>query len=107
MGRLDLKTAPKPASGLKCCFWGTIPTKLSQFHHRAHKSGVSGCLLEMQRNVWENIEESYIVNLYRRMAKLKLKINLNLLQLLCFVVSVALHGEFERFSGFALTFAHS
>ena len=40
------------------------------------------------------------------MAKLKLKINVNLLQLLCIFVSVALHGEFERFcrfSGFALT----
>ena len=40
------------------------------------------------------------------MAKQKLKINVNLLQLLCIFVSVALHGEFERFcrfSGFALT----
>ena len=44
-----------------------------------------------------------IVNLYRGMSKLKLKINVNLLQLLCIVVSVALHDEFERFSGFALT----
>ena len=44
---------------------------------------------------------SYIV--YRGMAKLKPKINVNLLQLLCVVVSVALHGEFERFCGFALT----
>ena len=34
------------------------------------------------------------------MSKLKLKINVNLLQLLCIVVSVALHGEFERFGGF-------
>ena len=30
------------------------------------------------------------------MVQLKLKINVNLLQLLCVVVSVALHGEFER-----------
>ena len=44
-----------------------------------------------------------IINLYRGMSKLKLKINVNLLQLLCIVVSVALHDEFERFSGFALT----
>ena len=36
------------------------------------------------------------------MAKLKLKIHVNPLQLLCIVVSVALHGEFERFCGFAL-----
>ena len=41
-----------------------------------------------------------IVNLYRGMSKLKLKINVNLLQLLCIVVSVALNGEFERFGGF-------
>ena len=40
-----------------------------------------------------------VVNLYRGMSKLKLKINVNLLQLLCIVVSVALHGEFERFGG--------
>ena len=42
------------------------------------------------------------MNLYRGMAKLKLKINVNLLQLLCIVVSVALHGEFERFGGFCV-----
>ena len=36
------------------------------------------------------------------MAKLKFKINVNLLQLLCIVVSVALHGEFERFGGFCV-----
>ena len=45
-------------------------------------------------------EDSYIVNLYRGMVKLKLKINENLLQLLCVVISVALHGEFERFGVF-------
>ena len=37
-----------------------------------------------------------IVKLYRGMSKLKLKINVNLLQLLCIVVSVALHGKFEK-----------
>ena len=37
------------------------------------------------------------------MVELKLKINVNLLQLLCVVVSVALHGEFERFCGFTLS----
>ena len=36
------------------------------------------------------------------MVKLKLKINVNLLQLLCVVVSVALHGEFERFCEFCV-----
>ena len=50
----------------------------------------------------EYIEESYIVNLYRGMSKLKLKINVNLPQLLCIVVSVALDGEFERFGGFCV-----
>ena len=43
-----------------------------------------------------------IVNLYLGMSKLKLKINVNLLQLLCIVVSVVLHGEFERFGGFCV-----
>ena len=38
-----------------------------------------------------------MVNLYRGMSKLKLKINVNLHQLFCIVVSVALHGEFARF----------
>ena len=50
----------------------------------------------------EHIEESYIVNLYRGMSKLKLKINVNLPQLLCIVVSVALDGEFERFGEFCV-----
>ena len=38
------------------------------------------------------------------MVKLKLKINVNLLQLLCVVVSVALHAaNLSNFVGFALT----
>ena len=37
---------------------------------------------------------------YRVMSMLKLKINVNLPQLLCIVVSVAQNGEFERFGGF-------
>ena len=72
-----------------------------------HTRGESGCLFEKQRNVWENIEESYIVNLYRGMAKLKLKINVNIHQLLCIVVSVALHGEFERFGGFCVDYYYT
>ena len=40
-----------------------------------------------------------IINLYRGMSKLKLKINVKVPQLLCIVVSVALNGEFERFGG--------
>ena len=43
-----------------------------------------------------------IVNLYRGISKLKLKINVKVPQLLCIVVSVALNGEFERFSGFCV-----
>ena len=44
-----------------------------------------------------------IVNFYRGMSKLKLKINVNVPQLLCIVVSVTLNGEFERFGGFSVT----
>ena len=36
------------------------------------------------------------------MSKLKVEINVNLPQLLCIVVSVALNGEFERFGGFCV-----
>ena len=43
-----------------------------------------------------------IVNLYRRMSKLKLKINVKVPQLLCIVVFVAMNGEFERFGGFSV-----
>ena len=43
-----------------------------------------------------------IVNLYRGMSKLKLKINVNVAQLLCIVVSVALNGEFGRIGGFCV-----
>ena len=43
-----------------------------------------------------------IVNLYRGMSKLKLKVNVNVPQLLCVVVSAALNGEFERFGGFSV-----
>ena len=42
------------------------------------------------------------VNLYRGISKLKLKINVNVPQLLCIVVSVALNGEFERFGEFCV-----
>ena len=46
------------------------------------------------------LKSLYIVNLYRGMSKLKLKINVNVPQLLCIVVSVGLNGEFQRFGGF-------
>ena len=43
------------------------------------------------------MESLTIVKLYRGMFKLKVEINVNLPQLLSFVVSVALNGEFEQF----------
>ena len=43
-----------------------------------------------------------IVNLYRGMSKLKLKINVKVPRLLCIVVFVALNGEFERSGGFCV-----
>ena len=46
------------------------------------------------------LKSLYIVNLYRGMPKLKLKVTVKVPQLLCIVVSVALNGEFERFGGF-------
>ena len=49
-------------------------------------------------NDHENIE----VNLYRVMSMSKLKINVNLPQLLCIVLSAAQNGEFEGFHGFCV-----
>ena len=61
-----------------------------------HKQCV--CLCSKYKEMYGIILKSLnIVNLYRRMSKLKLKINVNVPQLLCTVVSVALNGEFERF----------
>ena len=68
----------------------------------AHTSSVSVYGRNIKKCMGEYIEESYIVNLYRGMSKLKLKLNVNLPQLLCIVVSVALDGEFERFGGFCV-----
>ena len=48
-----------------------------------------------------------IINLYREMCKLKLKINVKVPQLLCIVISVALNGEFERFGGFCVDCCYS
>ena len=42
------------------------------------------------------------MNLYRGTFKLKFKINVNLPQLLCIVVSVALNGELVPFGGFCV-----
>ena len=43
-----------------------------------------------------------IVDLYRGMSKLKFKMNVNLPQLLCIVVSVALNGELVPFGRFCV-----
>ena len=56
----------------------------------------------MYRRILKSLKSLNIVNWYRGMSELKLKINVNLLQLLCIVVSVALHGEIERFGGFCV-----
>ena len=54
---------------------------------------------EMYGRILKNLN---IVNLYRGKSKLKLKINVKVTQVLCIVVSVALNGEFQRFSGFCV-----
>ena len=41
------------------------------------------------------------------MSKLKLKINVNLPQLLCIVISMALNVEFERFGGFCVDYYYT
>ena len=43
-----------------------------------------------------------IVKLYEVMSMLKLKIDVNLPQLLCIVVNAAQNGEFEQFDGFCV-----
>ena len=52
--------------------------------------------------MWEILKSPNIVNLHREMTMLKLKINVNLPQLLCIVISAAENGEFERFGGFSV-----
>ena len=63
-----------------------------------HKQCV--CLCWKYKGMYGRILKSLnIVNLYPGMSKLKLKINVNVPQLLCIVVSVAPNGKFERFGG--------
>ena len=55
----------------------------------AHTSSV--CLCSKYKEIYGRILKSlHIVNLYRGMSKLKLKINVEVPQLLCIVVSVAI-----------------
>ena len=75
-----------------------IPTYLTG---RPHKQCV--CLCSKYNEMYGRILKSLnIVNLYRGMSTLKLKINVKVPQLLCIVVSVALNFEFERFGGFCV-----
>ena len=61
------------------------------------------CLCSKYKEMYGRILKSLnIVNLYRGMSKLKLKINVKLPQLLCIVVPVALNGELEQFGGFCV-----
>ena len=63
------------------------------------------CLcLKYKEMCWRILKRLDIVNLNRGISKLKLKIKVNLLQLLCIVVTVALNGEFERFGRFCVDF---
>ena len=52
--------------------------------------------------MWEILKSPNIINLHREMTMLNLKINVNLPQLLCIVISAAESGEFERFGGFSV-----
>ena len=61
------------------------------------------CLCSKNKEMCGRIFKSLnIVNLYRGMSKLKLKINVKVSQLPRIVVSVALNGKFERFGGFCV-----
>ena len=72
-------------------------------YHRGPTQAASLLVCLKYKEMYGRILKSLnMVNLYQGMSKLKLKINVNLLQLLCIVVSVALHGEFERFGGFCV-----
>jgi len=73
-------------------------------------TGTGGPTLAASLVVCSKYEEMYgkilkslsVIKLYPGMSKLKVKINVNLPQLFCIVVSVALYGEFERFGGFCV-----
>ena len=72
--------------------------------HRVPTQAASLVICWKDKEMYGRIMKSLNIrgNLYRGMSKLKLKINVNLPQLLCIVVSVALNGEFERLGGFCV-----
>ena len=71
--------------------------------HRGPTQAASLVVCSKYKEMYGKILKSLtIVKLYRGMFKLKVEINVNLPQLLCIVVSVALNVEFERFGGFCV-----
>ena len=85
--------AVRDLSTSNAVFKSVVNNKLDDHAQGAHTSSVSVYGRNIKKCMGEYIEESYIVNLYRGMSKSKLKINVNLPQLLCIVVSVALDGK--------------
>ena len=73
------------------------------FPHREPTQAASLVVCSKYKEMFGKIlKRLTIVKLYRGMTKLKVEINVNIPQLLCIVVSVALNGEFERFGGFCI-----
>ena len=83
------------------CIYGDCNAILGFITGRPHKQCVCLCskYKEMYGRILKNLN---IVNLYREMFKLKLKINVKVPQLLYMALAVALNGEFERFVGFCV-----
>ena len=82
-----------------CCLWFR-----RKYTHREPTQAASLVVCSKYKEMYGKILKSLtIVKLYRGMFKLKVEINVNLPQLLCIVVSVALNGEFERFGGFCVS----
>ena len=81
--------------------WFSYPEKTWRSTGSPHKQRICLCLKykEMYGRILKSLN---IINLYQGMSKLKLKINVEVSQLLCIVVSVALNGEFERFGRFCV-----
>ena len=73
------------------------PCETEPYNHRGPREAASLVVCSKYNEMYRRILKCLnIVNLYRGMSNLKLKINVNLLQLLCILVSVALNGKFER-----------
>ena len=88
---------------------GDFCLKVTNFHLCRYSGNTGGphkqcvCLCSKYKEMyWRILKSLNIVNLYREMSKLKLKINVKVPRWLCIVVSVALNGEFERFGGFCV-----